>query len=168
MTKFSEINKNSNVEYIADQIFKLIKQEDKHILNDLDDCLINLISHNSNLAKKFNIIIKLPHINWEPQSFVDMKTQVDLTNTDLAKFMDILIIVDKKIDSEMKNNTSLSESQKENLEHDFSFCVKRILQDSYSLRAVTEMTLISLNQTLKFLVDNKRLDNNPMKKTSLK
>lgn len=140
MSKITELKNSSDVEYIASELFKLIKEKDANISKDLD-------SFSSDIYEQYNNISKvLLDSNNANTILLDKKNEIESLSQQGSKFSQVFKILDKKLDNEITNNNSLSQSEKNDLNQDFLFNVRSIRHNIYLVTDSTKTLLDILDK----------------------
>lgn len=135
MNTISELKNSSNVEQIVNGLFELIQQKDKNISSEL----YNFDNHV--MLKVMSISKELASPNSEDTLSTDKKTQLESYYKDILKFTEVFDLLDKKVDNEIKNNSSLSTTDKENLQQDILYTIRQKRFDLSLIQQRCEGTL---------------------------
>lgn len=142
MSKISELKNNSNIEDTVNGLFELIIQKDKNISNDLHHFDGGIILKSIGLSKE------LVSTNLDNELFMEKKTQLESYYKDISRFTQIFDLLDKKLDNEIKTNISLSKTDREDLQHEFLFDVRRKHLGFFSTQKQCETILSVIDEKL--------------------
>lgn len=135
MNKITELKNNSDPEYIANELFNLIKQKDTNISKDLDSFRTDISEQHEKFSQLFT------DDKMDNTLLIDKKYQIELIHAQTLKFLEVFALLDKKLDNEMTNNSSLSASEKNDLNQEFLFPVRQTRMDFHMMKDNSEKLL---------------------------